>query len=73
MMGELPQYIIGASLLVSAGKRTAPQDNAKGNVMAKRPEWSPAFLDGKPNQDSYAGFVDGEHWATLLGCFEDWV
>jgi hypothetical protein len=41
--------------------------------MAKHSEWSPAFVDGKPNQDSYAGFVDGEHWHTLLACFEDWV
>ena len=30
--------------------------------------WVP-FAD----QDSYAGFVDGEHWATLLACFEEWA
>jgi len=25
------------------------------------------------DQTSYAGFVDGEHWATLIGCFEEWA
>jgi hypothetical protein len=25
------------------------------------------------DQNSYAGFVDGEHWATLIGCFEEWA
>ena len=25
------------------------------------------------DQASYAGFVDGEHWATLTACFEEWA
>ena len=25
------------------------------------------------DQTSYAGFVDGEHWATLIACFEEWA
>ena len=25
------------------------------------------------DQMSYAGFVDGEHWATLIACFEEWA
>jgi hypothetical protein len=25
------------------------------------------------DQNSYAGFVDGEHWATLIACFEQWA
>jgi len=25
------------------------------------------------DQTSYAGFVDGEHWATLIACFEGWA
>src|SRR5262249_3459257 len=24
------------------------------------------------DQTSFAGFVDGEHWATLIACFEQW-
>jgi hypothetical protein len=24
------------------------------------------------DQNSYAGFVDGEHWATLIACFKEW-
>jgi hypothetical protein len=30
----------------------------------------------QPNMDdqtSYAGFVDGEHWATLVACFQEWA
>ena len=30
----------------------------------------------QPNMDDqtfYAGFVDGEHWATLVGCFQEWA
>jgi len=25
------------------------------------------------DQTSYAGFVDGEYWATLIACFEEWA
>jgi hypothetical protein len=25
------------------------------------------------DQNSYAGWVDGEHWATLISCFEEWA
>jgi hypothetical protein len=25
------------------------------------------------DQTSYAGFVDGEHWATLIASFEEWA
>jgi hypothetical protein len=25
------------------------------------------------DQHSYAGWVDGDHWATLISCFEEWA
>jgi len=31
--------------------------------------WAPLDTD----QDSYAGFVDGERWATLIACFKEWA
>jgi hypothetical protein len=26
-----------------------------------------------PPYYNYEGYVDGQHWATLIGCFEDWA
>jgi hypothetical protein len=27
-------------------------------------------IQGDVDQNSYAGWVDGAHWATLIACFE---